>query len=403
MSELTAEQWAESRAVDLAGMSDPESAATAAHFIAKVAKKPGSREEVATFSRAGRACPDILNRAVASVDRDRARSVKSQAKLAAMESKWREERAKSVQQDAKIMRLKQRVEELEKDNKEVRAAHQAGQGNRDKEVAVAVRRAKVAETAKENADRANAKKLQESKSQVRNLKLKLEVDKNTYRANKHQMEAELSKLKEQLQTVEDAASASDEIHNKKIGDLKNKVAAMEADAEGLEKKAAESEAAANSLRLKLVKAQLKVRAADQRSHELRRAEEDVARYERHCRRMTELYGGQIIISAYKESSGSVRSAAGAAGGQAGSSSRRRSAASKSVDDIMRSAIQAATAGVENQGLDNDDDEVTVIAIRGPLAGVAANKRKEAAGAKRPPKPAEPTVRIEDLTTEPESD
>ena len=223
MSELTAEQWAESRAVDLAGMSDPESAATAAHFIAKVAKKPGSREEVATFSRAGRACPDILNRAVASVDRDRARSVKSQAKLAAMESKWREERAKSVQQDAKIMRLKQRVDELEKDNKEVRAAHQAGQGNRDKEVAVAVRRAKAAETAKENADRANAKKLQESKSQVRNLKLKLEVDKNTYRANKHQMETELSKLKEQLQTVEDAASASDEIHNKKIGDLKNKV------------------------------------------------------------------------------------------------------------------------------------------------------------------------------------
>ena len=67
---MTAEQWAEVNAIDLGAMSDPESAATAAHFIAKVAKKPGSKEEVAAFSKAGRSCPDILNRAVASVDRD---------------------------------------------------------------------------------------------------------------------------------------------------------------------------------------------------------------------------------------------------------------------------------------------------------------------------------------------
>ena len=93
---MTQEQWAQVRAMDLGDMSDPESAATAAHFIAKVARRPGSKEEVAAFSRAGRACPDVLNKAVTSVDRDRVRHVKDEGRIASMESRWREERGKSV-------------------------------------------------------------------------------------------------------------------------------------------------------------------------------------------------------------------------------------------------------------------------------------------------------------------
>ena len=153
--------------MDLGSMSDPESAATAAHFIAKVARKPGSKEEVAAFSRAGRACPDVMNRAVANADRDRARRTKSEARIQSIESRWREERGKSVKQEARIMRLQQRVKELEKDNEVVRVSHRMIQGDKEKQET----KTKEAEAAKASAERAIVKKKQEHSRQIRSLKL----------------------------------------------------------------------------------------------------------------------------------------------------------------------------------------------------------------------------------------
>ena len=423
---MTAEQWAEVNAIDLGAMSDPESAATAAHFIAKVAKKPGSKEEVAAFSKAGRSCPDILNRAVASVDRDRARHTKSLARIASIESRWREERSKSVKQEARIMRLQQRVEELEKENQEVRAAHRAAQNGKDEEVAKVVGRAKKA---KEATDRVHAKQVQDLKNQVRNVKLKSEVAKTTYRSYKSLLETENAKYKEKLQTAEDAAKATDDVHSSKISALKDKVAAMEAEADVKERKLAESEASAASLRVKLVKAQLKVRAADLRDHELRRAREEVDRYERHCRRMAEMYGGQIIIRAYEESASSGGPAAVEAQAQDGAVSRRRATTTSSLAEAVRSAVRAATTAAEDQassssgrpsataGLpphtvraviaaeqaQDSDEEITVIAVKRPLSGVVKKKRSESAAAKHPPKTSGQVVAYEDLTTEPDTE
>ena len=248
-------------------MSDPESAATAAHFIAKVARKPGTKEEVAAFSRAGRACPDVMNKAVASVDCDRVRHVKDEGRIASMESRWREERAKSVKQEAKIMHLERRVDELQKDNNEVRASYKAAQSDkerREREVATAAGRAKAAENAKEQADKARAKQIQDLKNEVRNTKLKYEVAQTTHRADRKLKDAEITKL----QTAENAANASDEVYNKKVGALKDKVTVLEAEVDAKNRRAAKDEAATTALRLKLVRAQLKGRAADSRENEL---------------------------------------------------------------------------------------------------------------------------------------
>ena len=407
---MTQEQWAQVRAMDLGDMSDPESAATAAHFIAKVARRPGSKEEVAAFSRAGRACPDVLNKAVASVDRDRVRHVKDEGRIASMESRWREERGKSVKQEAKIMRLQRRVVELEKDNDDVRASLRTAQASRDEEVA------KRAGTG-----RAHAKRVTDFQNQVRNLKLKHEVITVQNRAMRRQLEEEVTVLREKLQTAENAASASDEVYNQKLGALKDKVAALEADTDEKTKKAAESEAAAATLRLKLVRAQLRARTADMKEHELRQARDDVARYERHCRRMTELYGSMVNNSRRKPDAAEASAAEGAPS-QAGAVSRRPTAAG-SIEEVVRTAIEVATAAVEQQagpssgrraastGLlphamravisaeqtQDSDDEITVIAVKRPLPGVVGRKKSKAAGSKSQPKS------LGDLTTEPESD
>ena len=407
---MTQEQWAQVRAMDLGDMSDPESAATAAHFIAKVARRPGSKEEVAAFSRAGRACPDVLNKAVASVDRDRVRHVKDEGRIASMESRWREERGKSVKQEAKIMRLQRRVVELEKDNDDVRASLRTAQASRDEEVA------KRAGTG-----RAHAKRVTDFQNQVRNLKLKHEVITVQNRAMRRQLEEEVTVLREKLQTAENAASASDEVYNQKLGALKDKVAALEADADEKTKKAAESEAAAATLRLRLVRAQLRARTADMKEHELRQARDDVARYERHCRRMTELYGSMVNNSRRKPDAAEASAAEGAPS-QAGAVSRRPTAAG-SIEEVVRTAIEVATAAVEQQagpssgrraastGLlphamravisaeqtQDSDDEITVIAVKRPLPGVVGRKKSKAAGGKSQPKS------LGDLTTEPESD
>ena len=407
---MTQEQWAQVRAMDLGDMSDPESAATAAHFIAKVARRPGSKEEVAAFSRAGRACPDVLNKAVASVDRDRVRHVKDEGRIASMESRWREERGKSVKQEAKIMRLQRRVVELEKDNDDVRASLRTAQASRDEEVA------KRAGTG-----RAHAKRVTDFQNQVRNLKLKHEVITVQNRAMRRQLEEEVTVLREKLQTAENAASASDEVYNQKLGALKDKVAALEADTDEKTKKAAESEAAAATLRLKLVRAQLRARTADMKEHELRQARDDVARYERHCRRMTELYGSMVNNSRRKPDAAEASAAEGAPS-QAGAVSRRPTAAG-SIEEVVRTAIEVATAAVEQQagpssgrraastGLlphamravisaeqtQDSDDEITVIAVKRPLPGVVGRKKSKAAGGKSQPKS------LGDLTTEPESD
>ena len=412
-------------------MSDPESAATAAHFIAKVARKPGTREEVAAFSRAGRACPDVMNKAVTSVDRDRARHAKDEGRIASIESRWREERAKSVKQEAKIMRLERRVDELQKDNGEVRASYRAAQADkerREREVATAVVRAKAAETAKEQADRARAKQIQDLKNEIRNNKLKYEVAQTTYRADRKLKEAEITTLREKLQKAENAANASDEVYNKKVGALKDRVTVLETELDAKNRKAAEDEAATTALRLRLVKAQLKARAADSREKELRRANDKISRYEMHCRRMTESYGSKIILDAYDESAASGGPAAEGAGArsQVGPASRRRPTATGSMEEIVRSAIRAATAGVGEQagtssgrqaasaGLlphtmraviaaeqaQDSEDEITVIAVKRPLAGVAG--RRKSASSKRPSEASGTTVAFEDLTTEPDS-
>ena len=412
-------------------MSDPESAATAAHFIAKVARKPGTREEVAAFSRAGRACPDVMNKAVTSVDRDRARHAKDEGRIASIESRWREERAKSVKQEAKIMRLERRVDELQKDNGEVRASYRAAQADkerREREVATAVVRAKAAETAKEQADRARAKQIQDLKNEIRNNKLKYEVAQTTYRADRKLKEAEITTLREKLQKAENAANASDEVYNKKVGALKDRVTVLETEIDAKNRKAAEDEAATTALRLRLVKAQLKARAADSREKELRRANDKISRYEMHCRRMTESYGSKIILDAYDESAASGGPAAEGAGArsQVGPASRRRPTATGSMEEIVRSAIRAATAGVGEQagtssgrqaasaGLlphtmraviaaeqaQDSEDEITVIAVKRPLAGVAG--RRKSASSKRPSEASGTTVAFEDLTTEPDS-
>ena len=412
-------------------MSDPESAATAAHFIAKVARKPGTREEVAAFSRAGRACPDVMNKAVTSVDRDRARHAKDEGRIASIESRWREERAKSVKQEAKIMRLERRVDELQKDNGEVRASYRAAQADkerREREVATAVVRAKAAETAKEQADRARAKQVQDLKNEIRNNKLKYEVAQTTYRADRKLKEAEITTLREKLQKAENAANASDEVYNKKVGALKDRVTVLETELDAKNRKAAEDEAATTALRLRLVKAQLKARAADSREKELRRANDKISRYEMHCRRMTESYGSKIILDAYDESAASGGPAAEGAGArsQVGPASRRRPTATGSMEEIVRSAIRAATAGVGEQagtssgrqaasaGLlphtmraviaaeqaQDSEDEITVIAVKRPLAGVAG--RRKSASSKRPSEASGTTVAFEDLTTEPDS-
>ena len=407
---MTQEQWAQVRAMDLGDMSDPESAATAAHFIAKVARRPGSKEEVAAFSRAGRACPDVLNKAVASVDRDRVRHVKDEGRIASMESRWREERGKSVKQEAKIMRLQRRVVELEKDNDDVRASLRTAQASRDEEVA------KRAGTG-----RAHAKRVTDFQNQVRNLKLKHEVITVQNRAMRRQLEEEVTVLREKLQTAENAASASDEVYNQKLGALKDKVAALEADTDEKAKKAAESEAAAATLRLRLVRAQLRARTADMKERELLQAKDDVARYERHCRRMTELYGSMVNNSRRKPDAAEASAAEGAPS-QAGAVSRRPTAAG-SIEEVVRTAIEVATAAVEQQagpssgrraastGLlphamravisaeqtQDSDDEITVIAVKRPLPGVVGRKKSKAAGSKSQPKS------LGDLTTEPESD
>ena len=407
---MTQEQWAQVRAMDLGDMSDPESAATAAHFIAKVARRPGSKEEVAAFSRAGRACPDVLNKAVASVDRDRVRHVKDEGHIASMESRWHEERGKSVKQEAKIMRLQRRVVELEKDNDDVRASLRTAQASRDEEVA------KRAGTG-----RAHAKRVTDFQNQVRNLKLKHEVITVQNRAMRRQLEEEVTVLREKLQTAENAASASDEVYNQKLGALKDKVAALEANVDEKTKEAAESEAAAATLRLKLVRAQLRARTADMKEHELRQARDDVARYERHCRRMTELYGSMVNNSRKKPDAAEASAAEGAPS-QAGAVSRRPTAAG-SIEEVVRTAIEVATAAVEQQagpssgrraastGLlphamravisaeqtQDSDDEITVIAVKRPLPGVVGRKKSKAAGSKSQPKS------LGDLTTEPESD
>ena len=412
-------------------MSDPESAATAAHFIAKVARKPGTREEVAAFSRAGRACPDVMNKAVTSVDRDRARHAKDEGRIASIESRWREERAKSVKQEAKIMRLERRVDELQKDNGEVRASYRAAQADkerREREVATAVVRAKAAETAKEQADRARAKQVQDLKNEIRNNKLKYEVAQTTYRADRKLKEAEITTLREKLQKAENAANASDEVYNNKVGALKDRVTVLETEIDAKNRKAAEDEAATTALRLRLVKAQLKARSADSREKELRRANDKISRYEMHCRRMTESYGSKIILDAYDESAASGGPAAEGAGArsQVGPASRRRPTATGSMEEIVRSAIRAATAGVGEQagtssgrqaasaGLlphtmraviaaeqaQDSEDEITVIAVKRPLAGVAG--RRKSASSKRPSEASGTTVAFEDLTTEPDS-
>ena len=407
---MTQEQWAQVRAMDLGDMSDPESAATAAHFIAKVARRPGSKEEVAAFSRAGRACPDVLNKAVASVDRDRVRHVKDEGRIASMESRWREERGKSVKQEAKIMRLQRRVVELEKDNDDVRASLRTAQASRDEEVA------KRAGTG-----RAHAKRVTDFQNQVRNLKLKHEVITVQNRAMRRQLEEEVTVLREKLQTAENAASASDEVYNQKLGALKDKVAALEANVDEKTKEAAESEAAAATLRLKLVRAQLRARTADMKERELLQAKDDVARYERHCRRMTELYGSMVNNSRRKPDAAEASAAEGAPS-QAGAVSRRPTAAG-SIEEVVRTAIEVATAAVEQQagpssgrraastGLlphamravisaeqtQDSDDEITVIAVKRPLPGVVGRKKSKAAGGKSQPKS------LGDLTTEPESD
>ena len=407
---MTQEQWAQVRAMDLGDMSDPESAATAAHFIAKVARRPGSKEEVAAFSRAGRACPDVLNKAVASVDRDRVRHVKDEGRIASMESRWREERGKSVKQEAKIMRLQRRVVELEKDNDDVRASLRTAQASRDEEVA------KRAGTG-----RAHAKRVTDFQNQVRNLKLKHEVITVQNRAMRRQLEEEVTVLREKLQTAENAASASDEVYNQKLGALKDKVAALEANVDEKTKEAAESEAAAATLRLRLVRAQLRARTADMKERELLQAKDDVARYERHCRRMTELYGSMVNNSRRKPDA-AEESAAEGAPSQAGAVSRRPTAAG-SIEEVVRTAIEVATAAVEQQagpssgrraastGLlphamravisaeqtQDSDDEITVIAVKRPLPGVVGRKKSKAAGGKSQPKS------LGDLTTEPESD
>lgn len=391
-------------------MSDPESAATAAHFIAKVARRPGSKEEVAAFSRAGRACPDVLNKAVASVDRDRVRHVKDEGRIASMESRWREERGKSVKQEAKIMRLQRRVVELEKDNDDVRASLRTAQASRDEEVA------KRAGTG-----RAHAKRVTDFQNQVRNLKLKHEVITVQNRAMRRQLEEEVTVLREKLQTAENAASASDEVYNQKLGALKDKVAALEANVDEKTKEAAESEAAAATLRLRLVRAQLRARTADMKERELLQAKDDVARYERHCRRMTELYGSMVNNSRRKPDAAEASAAEGAPS-QAGAVSRRPTAAG-SIEEVVRTAIEVATAAVEQQagpssgrraastGLlphamravisaeqtQDSDDEITVIAVKRPLPGVVGRKKSKAAGSKSQPKS------LGDLTTEPESD
>ena len=430
--------------MDLGSMSDPESAATAAHFIAKVARKPGSKEEVAAFSRAGRACPDVMNRAVANADRDRARRTKSEARIQSIESRWREERGKSVKQEARIMRLQQRVKELEKDNEVVRVSHRMIQGDKEKQET----KTKEAEAAKASAERAIVRKKQEHSRQIRSLKLKQDVAKVAYKASRQQLETEVAKLKEQLQAAEDAANASDSVYNKKVAELKDKLAAMEADADNQTKKLAENEAATASLRLKLVRAQLKVRAANQQEHELRRARDEVARYERHCRRMADVYGGRFVISTITESTAPEEPAAGGEGAriQVGPSSRRRPAGPGSMEDIVRTAIKEATAAVEQQsgpststgrqrataGLlphtvraildaehgENSDEEITVIAVKRPLAGVVGRKKGRSAGSDRSSKAAgsainladitsepvaESTINLADVTTEPESD
>ena len=407
---MTQEQWAQVRAMDLGDMSDPESAATAAHFIAKVARRPGSKEEVAAFSRAGRACPDVLNKAVASVDRDRVRHVKDEGRIASMESRWREERGKSVKQEAKIMRLQRRVVELEKDNDDVRASLRTAQASRDEEVA------KRAGTG-----RAHAKRVTDFQNQVRNLKLKHEVITVQNRAMRRQLEEEVTVLREKLQTAENAASASDEVYNQKLGALKDKVAALEANVDEKTKEAAESEAAAATLRLRLVRAQLRARTADMKERELLQAKDDVARYERHCRRMTELYGSMVNNSRRKPDAAEASAAEGAPS-QAGAVSRRPTAAG-SIEEVVRTAIEVATAAVEQQagpssghraastGLlphamravisaeqtQDSDDEITVIAVKRPLPGVVGRKKSKAAGSKSQPKS------LGDLTTEPESD
>ena len=419
-------------------MSDPESAATAAHFIAKVARKPGTREEVAAFSRAGRACPDVMNKAVTSVDRDRARHAKDEGRIASIESRWREERAKSVKQEAKIMRLERRVDELQKDNGEVRASYRAAQADkerREREVATAVVRAKAAETAKEQADRARAKQVQDLKNEIRNNKLKYEVAQTTYRADRKLKEAEITTLREKLQKAENAANASDEVYNKKVGALKDRVTVLETELDAKNRKAAEDEAATTALRLRLVKAQLKARAADSREKELRRANDKISRYEMHCRRMTESYGSKIILDAYNKSaasggplatSGGPAAEGAGARSQVGPASRRRPTATGSMEEIVRSAIRAATAGVGEQagtssgrqaasaGLlphtmraviaaeqaQDSEDEITVIAVKRPLAGVAG--RRKSASSKRPSEASGTTVAFEDLTTEPDS-
>ena len=186
---------------------------------------------------------------------------------------------------------------------------------------------------------------------IRNRFIALKEDRNKYVAS---VEA----------GAEKAATQATLAHNFEMALLKNKVRT-------LEKRAVDKDSFINKLRVKLLNALVRASCADERAHELIRAKDEIARYESHCRRMSELYGTRSVVR--------TKEIPCIAATEDDVINKPDKAAVPVVGKLA--AIKARARAMKAAAQDNG---ITLIAEKRPLAA-AAKRRLDGggAGAKRP--------------------
>ena len=200
-------------------------------------------------------------------------------------------------------------------------------------------------------------KIMRLETSLKEAEAEIEAMRNRYNAIKEDSNRYVASVEA---GAESAATRATLAHNLEMGCLKTKV-------QSLEKRVDEKDALLTRLRGKLFNALLRASSADDHAHELIRAKHEIARYEQHCRRMSELYGARSVVRT------------------------KEIPCIAATDDVIDEVavpvvgeLEAIKARVRAKKAAVQDDDVTVVAEKRPLA--AAIKRRLAgggAGAERP--------------------
>ena len=157
----------------------------------------------------------------------------------------------------------------------------------------------------------------------------------------------------ELREQQAACVSSEEAYQKKMGAMKRKL-------EVADKRISNRDSKIVSLEKQLTDAVLRATAADTLAHELLRLKEEIGRYEAHAKRMVTLFGPAAATNAVVPKQEKASRSQGQA--EAGPSNGA-SAVVGLPPYAIRSVIKA------QQPEDSDEDDITVMAVKGPSAGV----------------------------------